>query len=181
MALKVGKKYSLRRPVTPQRVAAAERRKESLRRTTTITIVLALLLVTGGVGYTWYMGEQKTAAVATAEPAPSRRIEMKPVKQDPNAAVGVSVQMLSTPVQPGQNASISIRTNQNADCTIVVKYGETVSTDSGLIKKTADDYGTVSWSWTVPATAPEGKGTVKVDCARKAKSGSVTGDLIIKR
>lgn len=181
MALKVGKKYSISRPVTPQRLAAAERRKESLHRTMTVTLVLVLLLVTGGIGYTWYMGKQKTAAIATAEPAPSRRIEMKPIKQDPNANVGVSVQILSTPVPPGQNASISIRTNQLANCSILVKYGETPSTDSGLTKKTADEYGTVSWSWTIPASTPEGKGSVKVDCASKVKSGSVTADLIVKR
>lgn len=181
MALKVGKKYSLRRSPTPQRRAAAERRKESLRRTMTVTIVLAFVLMAGGAGYTWYMGEQKTAAITPEEPVPSRRIDIKPVKQDPNANVGVSVQMLSSPVQPGQNASISVRTNQLANCTIAVKYGEVLSTDSGLTKKTADDYGTVSWSWTVPATAPEGKAAVKVDCANKSKSGSVTGDLIVKK
>lgn len=181
MALRVGRKYSLRRSATPQRIAAAERRKASLRRTITGVIILTLVLVIGGVSYTWYIGEQKTAVMATAEPAPSRRIEMKPIKQDPNANVGVSVQMLSTPVQPGQNASISIRTNQLATCTIIVKYVDLVATDSGLIKKAADDYGTVSWSWTVPPATVEGKGTVKVDCANKAKSGSVTADLIVKR
>lgn len=181
MALKVGKKYSLRRPQTPQRLAAAERRKASIRRTITGTLVLALLIGAGGIAYTWYMGKNKTAAFTAGTPVPSRRVEMKPLRQDPKANVGVSVQMLSTPVQPGQNASISIRTNQLAVCTIVVKYGEVASTDSGLSKKTADDYGTLSWSWTVPVSTPEGKGSVKVDCANKAKSGSVTADLIVKR
>ncbi len=181
MSLRVGKKHPLKRAATPQRLAAAERRKATFRRTVTGVFVLAVLLAGAGAGYTWYMGEQKTAAFVAETPVPSRRIEMKPTKQDPNANVGVSVQTLSSPVQPGQNASISVRTNQLANCTILVKYGEVIANDSGLAKKTADEYGTISWSWTVPANAPLGKSPVKVDCANKTKSGSVTGDLIIAK
>lgn len=181
MSLRVGKKHSLKRTVTPQRLAAAERRRATIRRTISGVLVLALLLGAAGAGYTWYMGEQKTAAFVAETPVPSRRVEMKPTAQDPNANVGVSVQTLSSPVQPGQNASISVRTNQLANCTILVKYGEVTATDSGLAKKAADEYGTISWSWTVPANAPLGKAPVKVDCANKSKSGSVTGDLIIAR
>lgn len=181
MALRVRSKYSLRRSVTPQRMAAAERRKASVKKTTYVSGVMALLLVAGGVGYTWYTGEHTSNVVAAKAPAPSRRVEWKPVKQDPNANVGVSVQALTTPVQPGQNASISVRTNQLANCTIAVMYGKVPGTDSGLAKKSADEYGSISWSWSVAQTAPVGKATVKVDCANKTKSGSVTADLDVTR
>ncbi|MGB3945269.1 MAG: hypothetical protein WBK76_00310 [Candidatus Saccharimonadales bacterium] len=183
MALRVGNKYTLRRNVTPQRMAAAERRKASLRRTANTFLVLMVIAAIGGGAYTWYMG-QKAAPIADpgASKIRSKRITTGPPRQDPNANVGVSVQMLSpSEVKPGENASIAIRTNQLANCTITVKYGETLATDSGLIKKTADEYGTVSWSWAVPPTAPDGKAPVKVDCSNKSKSGTVIADLIVKR
>jgi len=183
MALQVGKKYSLRRSVTPQRMAAAERRRASIRRTTTILLVLTFVAISGGGAYTWYIGQQ-AAPVANVDTTQvrSKRITSEPPRQDPDANVGVSVQMLSpSEVEPGENASIAIRTNQLANCVITVKYGEIPGTDSGLIKKTADEYGTVSWSWAVPANAPEGRAPVKVDCSNKSKSGTVIADLIVKR
>jgi hypothetical protein len=180
MPLRVGKKYKIRRQITPQRLAAKERRRESLRRTTTGMIAVTLLIIAGGVGYTWYVGDKETAAIAIEEPVPSRRISIEPTKQDPNANVGVSVQMISSPVAPGANASVSIRTNQLANCTIAVTYDEIAAVDTGLANKKADAYGTVSWSWTVPQSTPKGKAKVKIDCATKKKSGSVTTDLIIQ-
>lgn len=180
MALRVGKKASFRRRITPQRVAAAERRRAAMRRTITSVIVLLLIAVSGGGLYTWYMGQQNGNVMADDEPAPSRRVEIKPVRQDPNANVGVAIQVLTSPVKPGENASMTVRTNQLANCTINVQYGSVKSTDSGLAKKQADEFGMVSWAWTVEPTAPEGTWPVRVTCATKKKSGMVEGDLTVK-
>lgn len=181
MALRVGRKASLRRRgATPQRVAAKERRRAALRRTVTSVIVLLLIAVSGGGLYTWYMGQQDNTVAADEESTPSRRVEVKPVRQDPNANVGVAVQVLTSPVKPGENTSITVRTNQLANCTISVQYGDVKSTDSGLAKKQADDFGMVSWAWTVEPTAPEGTWPVSVTCATKKKSGMVEADLVIK-
>ena len=180
MALRVGKKVSLRRRITPQRVAAAERRRKTVRRTITSMVILLLLAVSAGALYTWYLGQQKSLAVVEDEPTPSRRVDIRPVHQDPNANVGVAVQVLTSPVKPGENASVTVRTNQLANCTISVKYDTVTATDSGLVKKQADEFGMVSWAWTVAPTAPEGTWPVRITCATKKKSGMVEGDLTVK-
>lgn len=180
MALRVGRKVALRRRVTPQRVAAAERRRAGLRRMATSLVVLIFLAVSGGGLYTWYMGQQKSLAASGDEPAPSRRVEIKPMRQDPNANVGVSVQVITSPVKPGENASVTVRTNQLADCTITVKYGDVAASDSGLMKKKADEFGMASWAWTVAPNAPEGSWPVRITCATQKKSGMAEAQLVVK-
>jgi len=179
MALRVGKKVPLKRRITPQRVAAAERRRATIRRTLIGLTTLILLAIVGGAGYTWYMGEQNLMASNIEKPMPSRRVEIRPVRQDPNANVGVAIQMLTSPVTPGDNASVTVRTNQRANCNITVTYNDVKSTDSGLMAKTADDFGMASWSWKVEPSAPAGTWPVDITCATKKKSGMVRGDLTI--
>jgi hypothetical protein len=146
-------------------------------------VVLAVVFVGGGLGYTWYMGQQPvdtTAAIAepvVTKPAP----EIKPVKPSANAKESASVQMLTSPVAPGANASISVKTNPASKCTIKVEYNKILSTDSGLTAKTADEFGMVSWTWTVEETAPLGKWPVKVTCTYNKKSAFVQGDLKVAK
>jgi hypothetical protein len=138
--------------------------------------------VGGGVGYTWYMGQHddgSTLGVATpveATPAPV----IKPSKPSPNAPVGASVQMLTTPVVPGENASITVKTTPMANCTIKVEYNKVASTDSGLIPKAADEFGIIGWSWTVEESVPLGTWPVTVTCTYNKKSAMVRGDLVVK-
>lgn len=142
-------------------------------------VVLAVVFVGGGLGYTWYMGQQPvdtTAAIAepvVAKPAP----KIKPAKPAANAKASASIQMLTSPVAPGANASISVKTNPASKCTIKVEYNKVPSTDSGLTAKTADEFGMVSWTWTVDETAPLGKWPVKITCTYNKKSAFVQGDL----
>lgn len=144
-------------------------------------VILLVLAVGGGVAYTWYMGQQdieNTAAVATpAEPPKSTVIE--PRKPYPGMTVGASVSMLTSPVAPGANASITVKTVPTADCTITVEYNKVPSRDSGLKPKAADAFGIVSWSWTVDQAAPIGTWPAKVTCTYGEKSAVVIGDLIV--
>lgn len=145
------------------------------------TFILFMVLIGGGVAYTWYVG-QNSDEQALAEPVPvatQRSAPIRRVQQDPNAPVGVAIQAFTTPVAPGDNASMSIRTNPNAECTITVTYDKVESKDSGLIPKIADEYGMVSWAWTVEDTTPLGKWPAKVTCTRDDKSGVAQGDLVI--
>lgn len=100
-----------------------------------------------------------------------------PKKKAPDAVVGVAVQMITSPLVPGSNAMINIKTNNDAKCKITVVYNKVPSTDSGLSDKVADEFGVVSWTWTVEPTAPLGSWPVTVTCANEKKSGVVVTDL----
>jgi hypothetical protein len=143
-------------------------------------VILMGLFVGGGVVYTWYNGKYGEPPKVTAtlkKPVPSR----SPSKPSPTGRVGASVQMITSPIAPGDNASITVKTNADAKCTIVVEYNKVVAKDSGLVQKVADDYGLVTWAWSVPVTAPAGKWPVTVLCANLKFSGQVIGDLVIKK
>ncbi len=141
-------------------------------------VVLLVLAVGGGAAYTYFLGpENLQSAEPVAAPVSPSSPLFTPSKPAANAKVGASVQTLTSPVAPGSNASISVKTNAGSKCTIVVIYDKAVSTDSGLAPKVADEYGTVSWTWTVEKTAALGKWPVKVTCVFNTQSAVVQGDL----
>lgn len=184
MALQVKKRYPTpRRTMSydrlPQRIQKRDQRRQSYRRTATTALVLLLLAVVGGIVYTWYGGQQKTATIKQA-PTPTRRTTFKPPKIPSNARIGVAIQTSMLQVKPGENASVTIRTNPEAICTVSVKYNKVPATDSGLIQKTADEFGVADWSWTVPAGTPKGKWPVDVTCKNKAYSAVVSGEVIVE-
>ena len=143
--------------------------------------VLLVLFGGAGVAYILYYGD---------DPVPEKKVEAatdtnptlpRPRKPSPNAIVGVSIQALMSPVKPGENSSVSIKTLPEASCVITVTYNGVVSKDSGLATKVADAYGAASWSWTVDKTTPVGKWPVKVLCSRNTSSGMVLGDLVVQK
>lgn len=144
------------------------------------TVVLVVIAVGAGIGYTWYVGQQKPTALPVEEATP----EAKPVtfdrpNTDPKAPESASVQSLTSPVTPGDNALIAIKTNPGSWCTIKAVYNDVPSKDSGLYGKAADEYGSVSWTWTVESSVPTGKWPVTVTCVRNDKSAVVVGDLVV--
>jgi hypothetical protein len=112
---------------------------------------------------------------AEAEPV------IKHVAPAANAKVGASVQTITSPVAPGDNASITIKTTPTASCTITVVYNKIASKDSGLTQKVADDYGVVSWTWTVGGATPLGIWPATVTCVYGKNSAVVQGDLRVTK
>lgn len=153
-------------------------------RNTLISVgVLLLLSVGGGVAYTWYMGQnsdENSPAMAVPVEAAVKPV-IKHVQPAANAKVGASVQMLTSPITPGSNASITVKTSPEAECTITVVYNKVPSKDSGLGLKIADEYGMVSWAWTVEGSVPLGKWPVTVTCTFNKKSAVVQGDLVVAK
>ncbi len=143
------------------------------------TVVLLVLFVSAGIGYTWYMGQNNTVDATVLPETTKNTTETTLVHTLPSAdiAESASVQSIVSPILPGSNSSITVRTKPFSTCTISVTYNKIPSTDSGLINKDADDYGMVTWSWTVENSVPLGKWPVKVTCASGEKSAVVVGDL----
>lgn len=159
----------------------AKARRRRLVKTLFITIFTLLILGGGaGAGYVWYLGNTKPVTTTEVQVPTKPKIVQaaEAPKAKPTGPVGVSVQVLTSPVKPGGNASMTIRTRPDAACSIKVTYKDKQqSTDGGLIPKTADEFGLVQWTWTVESSRPVGTGAAEVTCALGDKSGYVKGDL----
>ena len=143
--------------------------------------VLSIIAISAGFAYTWYMGQNSVVVddgvietVNTAAPL------IQPSKPAADAKVSASVQALTSPVKPGANVMMIVKTNAGANCKIKAVYDEVESIDSGLYDKTADEYGVVSWSWTVGLDAPIGRWPVTVTCANEVNSGVTIGYLVVE-
>jgi hypothetical protein len=147
------------------------------------TLVLLLLAVGSALGYVWYSGMQEPVLTdpTLAETTSKDSSPIKHVQVAANAKVGVAVQYISIPVVPGDNAMVTVRTLPAATCKIGVLYNGNPSNDSGLIQRTADDYGTASWTWTVPVGTPLGSWPVTITCERNKSVGVVTTDLVVAK
>jgi hypothetical protein len=147
--------------------------------------MIALAVVFAGVGvvYVLYTGQSSSDAKAAPlppSPPPGAAIP-KPHKPGANTPESAGIQSLFTPVKIGQNTSMAVRTLPNSVCTISFIYINTPSKDSGLVQKNADDYGNVTWAWTISGDVPVGKWPAKVTCTYNKKSAVVIGDVEVTK
>ena len=155
-----------------------------LRRMRNISIsvgALLIVLVGAGLAYTFYMSQTDTVPVVSKPLSTLRPNTVKHAKLADNVPANASVQSLTTPVVPGDNASVSIKGNPGSICSIVVEYNKVASTDSGLIAKKTDEFGVVTWAWTLAATTPEGKWPVTVTCEYNKKTAIVIADIVVSK
>lgn len=154
-------------------------------RNTAIVVVSILILVAGlGVAYVYVTdqsGNTKQESIQTTDDLPKETGRPKATIPRPDAPVGAALLSITTPVEAGANSSISIRTTPTATCSIKISYGDLESKDSGLATKKADDFGTVTWSWTVDKSAPAGKWPIKVTCKYGKRSAYVQGELEVTK
>lgn len=145
-------------------------------------VLITVLLVGGGLAYTYFLGpdNSQTAQQADEQATPVRQ-DIKPTKPASNAPASASVSVLTSPVAPGDNASLTIKTVATAKCTVAVSYGSLAAKDSGLAPKAADEFGTATWAWTVDKAAPLGTWPVKVTCAYNGRTAFVQGDLVVAK
>jgi hypothetical protein len=159
------------------------RLKKFIRNTLISMGSLIILSVGAGVAYTWYNGQNPpvdTSAQSVAMETPTAPV-MRHTQPAPNAPESAAVEAITSPVQPGSNASITVKTNPTSACTIAVTYNNVPSKDSGLSPKVADEYGIVSWTWTVESSVPVGKWPAKVTCVYNKKSAMVQADLQVAK
>lgn len=141
--------------------------------------ICVTLIVIGGIiaaVIVWYLGKTRPAVEAQKPTTTTKVAVTSAPTVDENAPVGVAIQTVTSPITPGSNASISIRTRPKAACSIQVTYSLTgdkdkISHDGGLIPKNADEYGTVSWTWTVEKGRPIGSWPIEITCAYNTKWG----------
>jgi hypothetical protein len=151
----------------------------TIRNITLSIIALALVFAGAGVAYVLLTGgpsNEANAAKPQTASAPDTGLP-KPTKPSPNAPESAGIQSLYTPVKIGTNTSMSVKTLPGSTCTISFIYNNIVSKDSGLAQKIADDYGNVTWAWTMSGDVPVGTWPAKVNCALNKKSAVVIGNV----
>ena len=145
-------------------------------------IILAILSFVVGAVYVWYIGRNDDGRFDSMQMGETIKAPtIEPAKIDENARVGVALQMINSPVTPGSETSISVRTNREATCTIKVLYNEVESKNPDLVEKTANEFGGVDWDWRVENSAPIGKWPVTVSCKKNKQWGVYTAELEIKK
>lgn len=145
-------------------------------------VVLVAVAMGAGVGYIWYTGQETPAATAATE-LPQLVVQQAAKRPLPSAdaKASASIQQMTSPVAPGGEVALHVRSNPTATCNITVEYNKVPSNDAALINKTTNDFGMVDWRWNVPVTAPKGKWPVTVTCSLdEARSAVVIGDLIVE-
>jgi hypothetical protein len=135
-------------------------------------VALIVLFLGGGMALALMSGgeEPEPAATKPVDTEPKYQPLKKPAAPPPNAAVGVALGSITSPVAAGSNAALSVRTTPTANCTVVVTYNGINSRDSGLAPKVADAYGIATWTWTVEAAVPPGTWPAKITCNYNGRS-----------
>jgi hypothetical protein len=156
------------------------RLEKTVKKTLIASGILLMLAIAGGMAYVYFGNKTTNVPEVVANTVP---IDPVPTHQEPgpNAPESAAIQYLESPVKAGNNSTVTVTTGPNSKCTIVVAYSNVISKDSGLAPKTADEHGSVTWTWTVDANAPAGKWPVKVTCVRNNKTGFVQGDLVVTK
>lgn len=156
------------------------KKRKTVRNGLISTIILLTLAIVGGSAYVYYIDLHNKPVIASSTVDTSKQLHpIVAVKQDPNALVGVAIEVISSPIPRGGEALASVKSYPNATCVIKVMYNNVASTENGLESKVADDFGVVSWSWNVSGAAPIGSWPVDITCAHHSKSGYVQGSILI--
>ncbi len=162
---------------------ARRRRRRLVKNTAVFLLILVMVFGAAGFAYTWYAGQQEVDPALDVSTLPKQQPQHKTTPPTKNSQVGVSVQTFNSPLTPGQNASLGIKTLRGAACSITFTYNKDNerSDDTGLIPKIADEYGLVEWTWKISPAVTDGTWPVEVVCANGNKHSYSRSDLVIKR
>jgi hypothetical protein len=92
----------------------------------------------------------------------------------------VKLVSLSSPVSPGNPASITIKTVASARCQITVQYLSGPSKAKGLIPQEADSQGQVTWTWLVGSRTTPGTWPIIVTCLSGKSQGRLQTSFIVQ-
>ena len=100
---------------------------------------------------------------------------------DAKKTLEVAITKLTSPVKPGDDATVAIKTDPGALCKIEVKLKSGASKAAALKSQRADDKGVTTWNWKIAANAAPGDWPVTVDCSLKGAKGTASGTLKIAK
>lgn len=177
-------------PVNNRARSSETKRSRFLKALRNLGIIIAVLVLIVAAVYVVMLWLNKPQVAHVAEPDATNQQNpafIAPRKPPQDVAIGSSIQAISSPVSPGSNASLTIRTTESAVCSVKVvridaemREAQRVS-DSGLIDKTADDFGVVTWTWTMPADAVIAPWQADINCTRGTKSTRSIGEIIVQK
>ncbi len=180
-------------PLAPvkNRARPRESRKARFMRRVRIGVVvpLALVVLIGGGLFAWVWLQKPAEPKAATDTAAHQPVlpNLAAQKLAPNVPIGSSVQSITTPVTPGSNASVTLRTAEGAVCSIKVVHLDPYQkelarvSDTGLADKTADAYGMVTWTWTMPPNAAIATWKADMYCKRDSQSTHSIGEIVVQR
>ena len=88
------------------------------------------------------------------------------------ADLSIEVVYVTSPVCPGENATLQALTTPGASCDITVYYKSGPSTASSLYPKTADSDGYISWTWKVGTNTTPGSWRIVVSASYDSQTAS---------
>jgi hypothetical protein len=89
--------------------------------------------------------------------------------------VNVQIVSVTSPVSPGLQADLVVKTDPGAVCTPAVSGPATLT----LNRRRANDHGLVRWRARVPVHAASGTYQLTVTCATHDRQGSAEGSIIV--
>lgn len=92
----------------------------------------------------------------------------------------VKLVSLSSPVSPGDDATVTVQTAPNASCNITVIYKSGPSRARGLFPKNADNRGRVDWTWRVGTRTTPGKWPISVTCSAGGRQGTLETAFVVR-
>jgi micrococcal nuclease len=108
------------------------------------------------------------SATESSAPSPAATASVAPAQ--------TAVTFVNAPltVPHGQNATLQVKTAPNTSCSIEVDYKSGPSTAAGLVPKTSDGAGNVSWTWKVGANTTPGAWPITVTCGGGSAQTHIT-------
>lgn len=116
-------------------------------------------------------GQSVSGATATPFPTSSAPAAKTPT-QAPQG--GINIENLTSPVKAGDKATLKATVPAGASCTIqyAPPQGAAIAAP-GLVAKSADNKGNISWTWDIDKTTKKGKGLVVVVCGATSISSYI--------
>lgn len=159
------------------------RRSSTIRKTIITIIALVVVFAVAGTVYVLVTDRSTPQPEQATTPVAPKEDNSLPTPRLPgaNAPEGVAIDSILSPTKAGTNTSLSATTNAGSSCIIIVSNQKLKMKDSGLAPQTANDYGIVSWTWSVPSSTKTGNWLIKVTCTYNKRVGVAQSNLEVTK